>query len=442
MNRISTLVCCAVAVLAGGAGFFSGNHWTEKADEVSDKTSTAPVELNPAWQFTSQPETGPALIAGPNPLVPGLTSQSERDEPDVAWFPEAIGESESGEPRLLSPEQQQMWRNQTGLSTSEADELLSIRRQLASEGSDAAPQAADSGEEIQPLSGISPAPDPIEDESEEPGRLQLPPQKLLRAALPQGPLLPNDFQLVNEERDASSECALLTAARETVQRNCANAQTIGFRRQTIVVLRGPSTSGATDESQLHLVSGTESEAPKATRPSPQQEQWETRLDLQRGRFVETGDPCDLAIHSVGWLRFSTKDGDGLTRCGLLKVDSQNRLAVRTAAGVFPLVPVITLPEKATRIEVSESGEVSAYRASETEPTICGQISLVNFRSPAHLTWSDRGFYESTVDSGEAFVLEPGKTSIHQGFLEQSNVDESADREMLKRIRDLTAAVEP
>ena len=68
-------------------------------------------------------------------------------------------------------------------------------------------------------------------------------------------------------------------------------------------------------------------------------------------------------------------------------------------------------------------------------------TLVSFRSPAHLAWSTRGYYEATTDSGKAFELKPKEVAIHQGFLEQSNADEEADRNLLKRIRKLTAAEE-
>ena len=66
---------------------------------------------------------------------------------------------------------------------------------------------------------------------------------------------------------------------------------------------------------------------------------------------------------------------------------------------------------------------------------------MSFRSPAHLTWSPRGFYQATTVSGEAFELGPKDVAIHQGYLEQSNTDEEADQALLKRIRELAATEE-
>lgn len=438
MNRISTLVCCTVAVLAGGLGFFGGTRWAEKADLASEVVAPTTPELNPAWQFTSQPETGPALIAGPNPLVPESPG-TEANEPDVQWFPEAIGEGHAGEPKLLTSEQREMWRNQTGLSGGEADELFSIRQQLASESSEAE-SVTIRPEEIQPLSGISPVPAANGETSDEPGLLQLPPKKQMRPALPQGPLLPQNLELVAREDGSFAESDILAAARVVVRRNRTNAQTVGYRRQTLFVLRGPS-SPDTDASGLELVNRTEAEGSAVKESALEPEQWVTRLDLRPGAIVETDDRSDIAIHSAGWLRFSNDAADGYTRCGILTV-SENCLAVRTAAGVFPLEPKIALPEKLTHFEITESGEVSAFQKGQTESEVCGRITLVSFRSPAHLAWSPRGFYQTTTDSGDAFELEPKKVSIHQGYLEQSNFDEEADQELLTKIRGLTATNEP
>ena len=434
MNRISTLVCCAVAVLAGGAGFFSGTRWVEKTDHTSEIVSPMTPESNPIWQLTSQPETGPALIAGSNPLVPE-SPRSEVNELDVQWFPEAIEDGHGNEPKLFTPEQREMWRNQTGLPDGEADELLSIRQQLVLETSEELKAIAP--DQIQPLSGGSPVPDSIGETSDEPGLLQFPPKTQMRPALPQGPLLPQSFELVASKDRSFAEGDLLTAARDIASVNRANARTIGYRRQTLFVLRGPLPS-APHASQLELVSEAEIESGEVSESTP--ESWKTRLDLRPGTILETNDTSDIAISSAGWIRFSTDANDGYTRCGILAV-SENRLAVRIAAGVFPLDPTIMLPEELTRFEISDFGEVSAFEEGQAEPKVCGRITLVSFRSPAHLAWSTRGYYEATTDSGKAFELKPKEVAIHQGFLEQSNADEEADRNLLKRIRKLTAAEE-
>ena len=357
--------------------------------------------------------------------------RTEGNEPDVQGFPEAIEDGHGNEPKLLTPEQREMWRNQTGLPDGEADELLSIRQQLLSESSED-PETIVS-DQIQPLSGISPVPDSIGETSDEPGLLQLPPNSQMRPALPRGPVLPQNFELVANEGDPLAESDLLTAARDIAHRNRANAQTIGYRRQTLLVLQGPSPSAPA--TRLELVGGADGETADVSESSP--EPWETRLDLRPGTILETDDPSDIAITSAGWLQFSTGETVGYTRSGILTV-SDDSLAVRTAAGVFPLEPTISLPEKLTRFEISESGEVSAFEEGQTGPKVCGRIALVSFRSPAHLAWSTRGFYRSTTDSGNAFELEPKDVVIHQGYLEQSNTDEEADRDLLKRIRELTA----
>jgi len=69
--------------------------------------------------------------------------------------------------------------------------------------------------------------------------------------------------------------------------------------------------------------------------------------------------------------------------------------------------------------------VYATTAGATAPQLLGQLSLVNFANDAGLQPLGNNLYRETTASGapiEGVSGDPGFGTIHQGYLEQSNVD--------------------
>jgi flagellar basal body rod protein FlgG len=499
MNRNSAIICSAVLLTGMSSGFIGGLWYAGKRDQPAELTQ--PVISEMGWEFSSGRESGPAPLAGPNSLVGNPAAAAESETPDIAWFPDALNsplkkgsdpveglqkqlktkgservrplfqravkdatqpEQSSGDvpprdltaaaqptpPGLLTPEQQELWKNQIKkLSAGEAEELLQIRQSLEAETRQNTAPPGDPANQIKPLSATESGDSrPRLLSAPEPGRLNLPSREELRPAMSVGPLLPDSIDLASGVRpEPRPTSPLLEMARQTARLNRVNASTIGYCRREILVV-GSGTSGGHFDSapgpELKLVAAESSDSPKASAEAvqnPALKPWVTRLDLHHGELARTRNQFDVAIRSDGWFRVQRDGRDGFTRSGLLAMDKENRLAVRTGAGLLPLEPTILLPADLTTIEIQADGRILARTLSESEATNCGQLKLVDFRDSSQLTWSPDGFYQATKATGKPFSLEAGKVRLLQGHLEQSNVDLNREADLLERLQAVAAA---
>ena len=92
---------------------------------------------------------------------------------------------------------------------------------------------------------------------------------------------------------------------------------------------------------------------------------------------------------------------------------------------YAIQPAITVPNDATSISISKSGQVQAVTAGATAPQIIGQLELAAFVNEAGLeAIGDNLFLESGA-SGAATIGVPGSAGyggLLQGYTEASNVD--------------------
>ncbi len=137
----------------------------------------------------------------------------------------------------------------------------------------------------------------------------------------------------------------------------------------------------------------------------------------QGGLKETGNPLDLAIEGDGFFQVTMPGGGiGLTRDGAFDVDAEGRLV--NAAGER-LAPPITLPKGVTAAEVRIASDGTVTAAGKK----LGRIALVTVTSPDHLTAEGGGVLTANAASGAA---QPASGRIHQGALEDSNVDVGKD----------------
>lgn len=155
------------------------------------------------------------------------------------------------------------------------------------------------------------------------------------------------------------------------------------------------------------------------------------LHLQGG-LTSTGNSFDLALIGRGWFQIEAADGTTLyTRAGAFNTNAEGQLV--TLDG-YTVVPGINVPEDATEVTVSRSGQVYATVAGEQQEL--GQITLANFVNEAGLEPLGENLYRETAASGAANVGAPdeaGFAYIQQNYLEASNVDP------VKEITDLISA---
>ncbi len=143
----------------------------------------------------------------------------------------------------------------------------------------------------------------------------------------------------------------------------------------------------------------------------------------QGALTATGNKLDLALNGRGWFQIEGANGETFyTRAGAFNKNAQGQIV--TIDGNI-LQPNITIPEDTTEIIVNETGEVFARVGTDTDLQSLGQLTLANFANDAGLEPMAGNLYRETPASGTPVVGLPGDPSfgtVHQGYLELSNVD--------------------
>jgi flagellar basal-body rod protein FlgG len=143
----------------------------------------------------------------------------------------------------------------------------------------------------------------------------------------------------------------------------------------------------------------------------------------QGPLSQTSNPLDVAINGRGWFQITGPGGETLyTRAGSFNKNGTGQLV--TGDG-YLVDPSITFPADTTEIIINESGEIYARTASATAPQLLGQLALVDFANDSGLQPLGDNLYRETPASGSpvsGVAGDPGFGNIHQGYLEDSNVD--------------------
>ncbi|MBP2235643.1 flagellar basal-body rod protein FlgG [Sinorhizobium kostiense] len=154
----------------------------------------------------------------------------------------------------------------------------------------------------------------------------------------------------------------------------------------------------------------------------------------QGSLVNTGNDYDLALVGRGWFQIETPDGQTVyTRSGAFNTNATGQLV--TIDG-YTVVPGITVPQDASEIIFTSSGQVMVRIGNDTELQEIGQLTIANFVNEAGLEPMGENLFRQTAASGEPIVgtpADPGFAQIKQDYLESSNVDP------VKEITDLISA---
>jgi len=201
--------------------------------------------------------------------------------------------------------------------------------------------------------------------------------------------------------------------------NIANLNTTGFKKKELlfrdliyqeIAGRGRAVV-PTAENQKPVSSGT-GVAMLAIRP-----------DLSDGNYLETGRELDLAISGPGYFRVILPDGsEAYTRAGDFRKDSEGFLV--TAQGYQ--LPLQQLPAEEHSLKITADGYVTAITAGG-EIVDLGRLELAYFDNPAGLLNLGQNLFASSPASGPARIAPPQeRTVIRQGYLENANVELSAE----------------
>lgn len=205
-----------------------------------------------------------------------------------------------------------------------------------------------------------------------------------------------------------------------VSNNLANASTVGFKKdraifedllyQNINQPGGRSSADTELPSGLMLGAGSKVVATQKTHT--------------QGNLLTTENALDVSIQGNGFFEVQLPDGTAAyTRNGQFTLNDEGQM-VTPGAG-YVLQPVITLPEDAQQITISQDGEVSAQLRGEAEPQVLGQITIADFINRSGLQPTGQNLYVETAVSGAPILGVPGLEglgTLSQGSLETSNVN--------------------
>lgn len=207
---------------------------------------------------------------------------------------------------------------------------------------------------------------------------------------------------------------------DVIANNVSNVNTTGFKKvraefqdllsQTLSAPGAVSSQGTTDPIGIQVGLGTKVAA--------------TQRVFLPGSTVQTGNPLDLAIQGDGFFQVQLDNGEAAySRDGSFKRDASGQLV--TTDG-YIIQPSISIPQDATEVIVGVNGTVSVRQAGNIQLQDVGQLQLVKFANPAGLESIGRNLYTATPGAGNpiqgvAGQAEFGRTTINQGFLENSNV---------------------
>lgn len=220
---------------------------------------------------------------------------------------------------------------------------------------------------------------------------------------------------------------------QTISNNLANVNTPGFREDTLRLSTFPqqlmSRLFSGDPAQIGMTTSGIINESVATR-------------FTQGSFKNTGGPLDLALNGDGFFQVQTTQGVRYTRDGSFRRDGNNQLV--TAQGDLVLdnngAP-ITLPDGDLAILSDGQIRVTPLNGGTAGPVdqVAGQIGVVRFAEPAQLRKIGNNLFEDPLNQAQ-----PGPdavTTVHQGFLEGSNVDPAqamSDMMVAQRIYEASA----
>jgi len=206
---------------------------------------------------------------------------------------------------------------------------------------------------------------------------------------------------------AASGAVLKQAQLEVITQNVANANTAGYKKDTISFkdyLFQTEASTEPDGRDMSDYSGA-------------------KTDLTNGTIIKTGNPLDIAIEGDGFIAL---EGDRYTRRGDLKKNSEGYLTTYDGIKVLGSGGPILLPDDSVQVSIDLEGKVSALQQGATQPTEIDTIRMVDFGKDAAITKAGNGMFTS----GSAGTT--ATATIKQGYLETSNVD--AVKEMVHMIQ--------
>ncbi|MHB2155659.1 flagellar basal-body rod protein FlgF [Calditrichota bacterium GD2] len=148
-------------------------------------------------------------------------------------------------------------------------------------------------------------------------------------------------------------------------------------------------------------------------------------DFEQGALTQTNNPLDLAISGRGFFTVQTKDGVAYTRDGHFKLDgngvlrTQQGMAVLGEGGEIVLIGEDLKPEQIT---ITHNGEI--YLGD----VFIDRLLIQDFEDYSQLQKKGENVF---VADDTALARDVDSLEVHQGFLEEANVNPA--EEMIQLI---------
>jgi len=207
---------------------------------------------------------------------------------------------------------------------------------------------------------------------------------------------------------------------EVISNNIANMNTVGFKRQRAefqdLLYQTLETPGAQSSDQGTIV-------PTGVQIGAGVKAGSVYRITTQGSMTRTDNQYDLAIDGKGFFQVLMPSGEtAYTRAGNLSVNDQGQLVTEDG---YQIQPGITIPNDATNVSISKSGQVEVTQAGQTAPSVVGQLELATFMNEAGLSAIGDNLLMETSASGAATTGTPGTDGLGtllQNYTEASNVD--------------------
>lgn len=201
---------------------------------------------------------------------------------------------------------------------------------------------------------------------------------------------------------------------DIVANNIANADTAGFKVESLMVSTEPKSPAVTLDG-----------------PKPVKFVLDTGVarDFGQGAMKKTGASLDVALDGQGFFKIQSPDGERYTRDGRFRMDERGRLT--TQAGL-PVLDggggeIVIDPQKGP-VKIAEDGTLSQGLEQ------VGKIAVARFETLSVLQKTGDNLLRNTSNAQPV----PGEAKVRQGVLEGSNVNSIAE---ITRMIEVTRSYE-
>ncbi len=180
---------------------------------------------------------------------------------------------------------------------------------------------------------------------------------------------------------------------EVIARNLANANTVGFKKNTISF-----------KSILTDVNGVETSSLQTN----------YGVDQSNGNLTYTGNNLDIAIDGNGFFTLETDKGMRYTRNGQFQLSSNGEIITDTGSKLLGQSGPIIIPKGGREIVIDNKGVVSVDGKG------VGELIITNFTDLTKLVSTGDSMFTAPLET----INENGdvKFRVAQGYLERSNVN--------------------